>query len=74
MISPKVEDERMVMDLPLQDVSATIEDQMAQSNSRLFGTSSQVPTADPKDNEENMIPVTISRISTTLMMMLMTDF
>ena len=47
--SSKVEGERMVMDF--QDVCATIEDQMAQSNSRLFGTSSQVPTVDPQDNE-----------------------
>ena len=59
----------MVMDL--QDVSATLEDQVAQSNIRLFGTSSQVFTADPQNNEEDAIPVTISRI-TTLKMTLMT--
>ena len=41
----------MVMDL--QDVSATLEDQVAQSNVRLFGTSSQVLTVDPQDNEED---------------------
>jgi ribosome biogenesis protein BMS1 len=40
----------MVMDL--QDVSATLEDQVAQSNIRLFGTSSQVLAVDPQDNEE----------------------
>ena len=39
----------MVMDL--QDVSATLEDQVAQSNIRLFGTSSQVLTVDPQDDE-----------------------
>ena len=41
----------MVMDL--QDVSATLEDQVAQSNIRLFGTSSQVLTVGPQDNEED---------------------
>jgi ribosome biogenesis protein BMS1 len=41
----------MVMDL--QDVSATLEDQVAQSNIRLFGTSSQVLTVSPQDNEED---------------------
>ena len=41
----------MVMDL--QDVSATLEDQVAQSNIRLFGTSSQVLTVDPQDDEED---------------------
>ena len=56
----------------LQDVCATFEDQVAQSNILVFGTSSQVLTADPQDNEEDTIPVTILRISTTLKMTLMT--
>ena len=34
-------------------VSATLEDQTAQSNIRLFSTSSQVLTDDPQDNEED---------------------
>ena len=37
----------------LQDLNATLEDQLAQSNIRLFGTSSQVLTVDPQDNEED---------------------
>ena len=41
----------MVMDL--QDVSATLEDQVAQSNIRLFGTSSQVLTVGQQDDEED---------------------
>ena len=41
----------MVMDL--QDVSATLEDQVAQSNIRLFGTSSQVLTVGQQDNEDD---------------------
>ena len=48
---PQGEGEQMVMDL--QDVSATLEDQVAQSNIRLFGTSSQVLTVGPQDNEED---------------------
>ena len=48
---PQGEGEQMVMDL--QDVSATLEDQVAQSNIRLFGTSSQVLTVDPQDNEKD---------------------
>ena len=48
----------MVMNL--QDKSATLEYQVAQSNIRLFGTSSQVFTADdPQDDEEDPIPVTM---------------
>ena len=46
---PQGEGEQMVMDL--QDVSATLEDQVAQSNIRLLGTSSQVLTVDPQDDE-----------------------
>lgn len=38
----------MVMDL--QDVDATLEDRVAQSNIRLFGTSSKVLTVDPSSN------------------------
>ena len=58
MASPQGEGVRMVMDL--QDLSATLEDQVAQSNTRRFGTSSQVLTADDsQDNEENKIPVTM---------------
>ena len=66
----------MVMDL--QYKSATSEYQMAQSNIRLFGISSQVFTADdPQDDEEDPIPVTmmkvsIPRIIMTLKMTLMT--
>ena len=66
----------MVMNL--QDKSATLEYQVAQSNIRLFGTSSQVFTADdPQDDEEDPIPVTmmkvsIPRIIMTLKMTLMT--
>jgi ribosome biogenesis protein BMS1 len=41
----------MVMDL--QDVSATLEDQVAQSNIRLLGTSSQVLAVGTQDNEED---------------------
>jgi len=42
----------MVMDL--QDVSATLEDQVAQSNIRLFGTSSKILTVDPsRDDDED---------------------
>ena len=41
----------MVMDL--QDVSATLEDQVAQSNIRLLGTSTQVLTVDPQDDDED---------------------
>ena len=58
----------MVMDL--QDVHANLEDQVAQSNIRLSGTSSHVFTADPQDNEEDTIPVTMKasvlRITSTL--------
>ena len=66
----------MIMDL--QDKSATLEYQVAQSNIPLFGTSSKVFTAgDPQDNEEDTIPVTmmtvsVPRITTTLKMTLMT--
>jgi ribosome biogenesis protein BMS1 len=38
--------------MDLQDVSATLEDQVAQSNIRLLGTSSQVLSVDPQDNDE----------------------
>ena len=41
----------MVMDL--QDVNATLEDQVAQSNIRLLGTSSQVLAVNTQDNEED---------------------
>ena len=41
----------MVMDL--QDVNTTLEDQVAQSNIRLFGTSSQVLTVDPQEDESS---------------------
>ena len=41
----------MVMDL--QDVSATLEDQVAQSNIRLFGTSSKALTVDPSRHDED---------------------
>ena len=41
----------MVMDL--QDVSVTLEDQVIQSNIRLFGTSSQNLTVGQQDNEED---------------------
>ena len=67
---PNVEGERMVMDL--EDVCATFEDQVTQSNILVFGTSLQVPTDGPQDNEEDTIPVTISRITATLEMTLMT--
>lgn len=40
----------MVMDL--QDVDATLEDRVAQSNIRLFGTSSKALTVDPSSNAE----------------------
>ena len=52
---------------------------MAQSNIRLFGTSSQVLTADdPQDNEEETIPATmmkvsVLRITTTPKMTVMTE-
>ena len=64
--------------MDLQDKSAALEYQVAQSNIRLFGTSSKVFTAgDPQDNEEDTIPVTmmtvsVPRITTTLKMTLMT--
>ena len=48
---PQGEGEQMVMDL--QDASATLEDQVAQSNIRLFGTSSKVLTVDPQNGEED---------------------
>ena len=38
--------------MDLHDVSATLEDQVAQSNIRLFLTSSQVIIVDLQDNEE----------------------
>ncbi|KAF8802091.1 GTP binding protein [Phlegmacium glaucopus] len=47
---PQGEGEQMVMDL--QDVSATLEDQVAQSNIRLFGTSSKVLTVDPTQDDD----------------------
>ena len=71
--SPQGKGERMVMDL--QDQSAILE---YQGNIRLFGTSSQVLTADdPQDDEEDTIPATtlkvsVPRITTTLKMTLMT--
>ena len=43
--------EQMVMDL--QDLSTTLEDQVAQNNIRLFGIYSQVLTTDPQDNERD---------------------
>ena len=39
--------------MDLQDVHANLEDQVAQSNIRLSGTSSQVLTVDLQDNEED---------------------
>jgi ribosome biogenesis protein BMS1 len=47
-IVPQGEGEQMVMDL--QDVDATLEDRVAQSNIRLFGTSSKTLTVDPSSN------------------------
>ena len=66
----------MVMNL--QDKSAAIEYQVAQSNIHLFSTSLQVFTTDgPQDDREGTIPVTMMKISvprmiTTLKMTLMT--
>ena len=45
----------MVMDL--QDIRATLEDRVAQSNIRLF------LTADPQNDEEDTIPVTMMKVS-----------
>ena len=60
----------MVMDL--QDIRATLEDRVAQSNIRLF------LTADPQNNEEDTIPVkmmkvSVPRITKARKMTLMTD-
>ncbi|KAF8158573.1 GTP binding protein [Crassisporium funariophilum] len=48
---PQGEGEQMVMDL--QDVSTTLEDQVAQSNIRLLGTSSHALTVDPAANDND---------------------
>ncbi|KAF8969023.1 GTP binding protein [Flammula alnicola] len=45
------EGEQMVMDL--QDVDATLEDRVAQSHIRLFGTSSKALTVDPSPNDQS---------------------
>ena len=52
---PQGEGERVVMDL--QDIGATLEDRVAQSNIRLF------LTADPQNDEEDTIPVTMMKVS-----------
>ena len=60
--------------MDLQDINTTFEYQVAQSNIRLFGTSSQVAD-DPQDKEDTipatMMKVSVLRITTTLKMTLM---